>query len=276
MEIANGFLIRKTDGYYFHIICFGPKEKTIQIDKLIAIDFGIENKVNLSNGIKIDFEIPRTKRLKALQRRLAKKVKGSKNYNRLKASIQKEHRYIRRIKKGIQNKVIALTKRYSAVIFQDDNIKSWHEGWFGRQVQHSGIGGITERIKNIFSTPVLVVDRYQTISKICLNCQTRVEVSLSDRVFKCSVCGYVEDRNVNSARNMLKLIFKDGVQKEWLIPSKEEISLIERLFENVKKYVTITIPPGIGGKLCPTVGPAGSYACGEVLDLVKAGSYSLQ
>lgn len=46
---------------------------------------------------------------------------------------------------------------------------------------------------------------------------------------------------------MLKLIFKDGVQKEWLIPSEEEISLIERLFGNVKKYVTITIPPGIGG-----------------------------
>ncbi|MEM3473590.1 MAG: transposase [archaeon] len=276
MEIANGFLIRKVDEYYLHIICFRPKEKTVEIDKPIAIDFGIENKVNLSNGIKIDFEIPETKRLKALQRRLAKKVKGSKNYNRVKALIQKEHFYIQRIKKEIQNKTVALTKRYSVVIFQDDSIKSWHEGWFGKQVQHSSIGGITERIKNILSTPVLVVDRYQTTSKICFSCQSRIEISLSDRVFKCSSCGYTEDRDINSSRNMLRIAL-GKVQEKWLALTKQEVSLIKRLFGNVKKYVTITIPSGIGGKLCPTAGPAGSDACGEVfLDLVEAGSSSLQ
>ncbi|MEO0247471.1 MAG: transposase [candidate division WOR-3 bacterium] len=277
MKITNGFLVRKADGYYLHITCYKPKKKTAEINKPIAIDFGIENKVNFSNRLKIDFEIPETKRLKALKRKLARKIKGSKNYEKIKMLIQKEYLYIQRLRKEVQNKIIALAKRHSNVIFQDDNIKSWHESWFGRQVQHSSIGGITERIKNILSTPVLVVDRYQTTSKICFNCQTRVEVFLSDRVFRCSVCGYVEDRDINSARNMLKLIFKDGVQKEWLIPSEEDLSLIKRLFGNVRKYVTITIPSGIGGKLCPTDGPAGSDACGEVLkDLVEAGSSSLQ
>ncbi|MEM4620427.1 MAG: hypothetical protein QW607_09465, partial [Desulfurococcaceae archaeon] len=91
MEIANGFLIRKADGYYLHITCYKPKTETVEIEKPVAIDFGIENKINLSNGVKIDFEIPETRRLKVLQQKLAKKVKGSRNYNKIKELIQREH-----------------------------------------------------------------------------------------------------------------------------------------------------------------------------------------
>lgn len=46
MEIGNGFLVKKADGYYLHIICYKQKEKVTEIEKPIAIDFGIENKTN--------------------------------------------------------------------------------------------------------------------------------------------------------------------------------------------------------------------------------------
>ncbi len=262
MEIANGFLVRKADGYYLHIVCYKPREESVEIDKPIAIDFGIENKINLSNGVKIDYEIPETRRLKALQKKLARKVKGSKNYRKLKELIQRKHLYIQRLRREVQNKIIALAKRYSRVIFQDDNIKSWHEGWFGKQVQYSGIGGITERIKNILSTPISVIDRYQTTSKICFICKQRIEISLSDRVFRCPVCGYKEDRDINSARNMLQIAL-DRVEEKWLTLTEKEIELIGRLFGNIKKYVKILLTSSGMWDIniaYPTVGLTGSYA----------------
>ncbi len=260
MEIANGFLVKKADGYYLHIVCYKQKEKITEIEKPIAIDFGIENKINLSNGVKIDYEVPETRRLKILQRKLPKKVKGSKNYHKLNELIQREHLNIQRIKKEVQNKIIALTKRYSRVIFQDDNIKSWKEGWFGKQVQYSGIGGITERLRNNLSTPISVIDRYQTTSKICFRCKQRIEISLSDRVFRCPVCGYEENRDINSARNMLQIAL-DRVEEKWLTLTEKEIELIERLFGNIKKYVKILLTSSGMRDIniaYPTVGLTGS------------------
>ncbi len=268
MEIANAFLVKKADGYYLHITCYKPKEESVEIEKPIAIDFGIENKVNLSNGVKIDFEIPETRRLKVLQQKLAKKVKGSRNYRKLRELIQREHLYIQRLRKEVQNKIIALAKRYSRVIFQDDSIKSWHEGWFGRQVQHSGIGGITERLKNNLSTPISVVDRYQTTSKICFSCGSKADISLSDRIFRCPVCGYEEDRDINSAKNMLKIAL-ERIEKTWLTLTEKEILLIERLFSTVRECVKLTISSGMRDIACPTVGPTGSYA-------LRKGSSSFQ
>ncbi|MEM2250366.1 MAG: zinc ribbon domain-containing protein [Candidatus Bathyarchaeia archaeon] len=130
----------------------------------------------------------------------------------------------------------------------------------GKQVQYSGIGGITERLRNNLSTPISVIDRYQTTSKICFRCKQRIEIFLSDRVFRCSVCGYEEDRDINSARNMLQIAL-DRVEEKWVTLTEKEIELIGRLFGNIKKYVKILITSS--GMLdvniaYPTVGLTGS------------------
>ncbi len=92
------------------------------------------------------------------------------------------------------------------------------------------------------------------------------------RKFRCPICGYEEDRDINSARNMLQIAL-DRVEEKWLTLTEKEILLIERLFANVKKYLNLS---GIGSKLCPTVGLTGSYACGEGFALAEAGSSSFQ
>ena len=89
---------------------------------------------------------------------------------------------------------------------------------------------------------------------------TQQEISVSDRVFRCSVCGYEEDRDINSARNMLQIAL-DRVEEKWLTLTEKEIELIERLFGNIKKYVKILLTSS--GMLdvniaYPTVGQTGS------------------
>jgi putative transposase len=99
-EIGNALLVRKPSGYYLHVTCHLPKESASRepIGEAIAIDFGVYAKLTLSNGIKLDFELRETERLKTLQRKLVRAKKGSKNKEKLRLLLRREYERIARQK----------------------------------------------------------------------------------------------------------------------------------------------------------------------------------
>ncbi len=202
-EIANAFLVRKPSGYYLHVTCYLPKECGFReaFGEVIAIDLGVRSKLTLSNGIKIDFEVRESERVKKLQRKLEKTKKGSKNRDKVRFLIKKEYEKITRRRKDVQNRVIAFLKGYKQVIFQEDFVKSW-ASLFGRQVHSSGIGGLKARLRNSLATPI-PVDRYEPTTKECFICGKLHKLSLGDRIFRCE-CGWVCDRDQNAALVILR------------------------------------------------------------------------
>ncbi len=106
------------------------------------------------------------------------------------------------------------------MLIQEEQIKNWHSGLFGKQIQNTGIGGqiynlsdlkgaLISMLKQNIETLILV-DRYKATTKICSRCGSRKEdITLSDRVYKCKNCGLIIDRDLNSAINILKI----GLQK---------------------------------------------------------------
>lgn len=80
IEFANARLIHKGTGYFVQFVCYVPKENKTQkkIEKTIGIDFGCSTAFTTSEGKKISASVPESERLKKLQKRQAKKVKGSK------------------------------------------------------------------------------------------------------------------------------------------------------------------------------------------------------
>jgi putative transposase len=53
---------------------------------------------------------------------------------------------------------------------------------------------------------LITADRWYPSSKTCSACGTvKAKLSLSDRIFACEACGLILDRDVNAARNLLKL-----------------------------------------------------------------------
>jgi putative transposase len=203
-EIANAQLVKKPSGYYVYLTCYVKKEyfERDKIGDAVGIDFGVSNKLTLSNGLTVDFEIEESKRLKRLQKKLARKKKGSKNWVKTKKKIQKEHEKLANKRKDIHNKLLALFGHYETVVFQDDNIKSWHEGWFGSQVQYSGIGKLKARLRDSLAT--IPVDRFEATTQECHVCGYKQKISLSDRIYHCPACGNTINRDLNSAINILK------------------------------------------------------------------------
>ncbi|WP_457567007.1 RNA-guided endonuclease InsQ/TnpB family protein [Desulfurobacterium sp.] len=211
-EPANAQLVKKPSGYYLYLTCYLQKEKALeeikkkQTRQPIGIDLGIKHQITLSNGEKISWYAEETKRLKKLQKTLSRKQKGSKNYFKTKLKIQKEWEYIQNKRKDALNKAISHLKKFSLIAIQNDSIKGWHEGYFGKQVQNTGIGGITARLKRLATLiPVFFVDRYEPTTQVCSFCGHRQKIPLSERTYKCPLCGKEIDRDVNSAKNILKI-----------------------------------------------------------------------
>lgn len=244
-EITKGELIRKPSGYYLYVTAFlneepaivktkknKIKEKNVEhFNKPLGIDFGVKEQLTFSNGIKVKYEVGESKKLKLLQKKLSRKqgfkkgeVKG-KNFFKTLNKIKREYGKLSNIKKDIENRVFTFIKSYEKVYMQDENIKGWKSGLFGRNIQHTSIGGITSRLKNNLETLVLV-DRYIPTTQTCSNCGYKQKMSLSDRVFKCESCGFEIERDWNSARDMV--LFGEKTPLKNLPEDFWEVTPVER------------------------------------------------
>jgi putative transposase len=203
-EVANAQLIKKPSGFFVYLTCYAKKEH-FERDKVrdaVGIDFGVANKLTLSNGLSIDFEVEESKRLKKLQKELARKKKGSKNRVKVQKKIQREYERLTNIRRDIHNKLLALFRHYGVLAYQDDNMKAWHEGWFGSQVQHSGIGMLKARLRNNLAT--IPVEKFEATTQECYFCGSKQKLALSDRIYHCPFCRNTINRDLNSAINILK------------------------------------------------------------------------
>ena len=206
-EFANATIVKKNNIFYLMITAFVPKPINDFKEKSVGIDFGIESTITLSNGKKFKVNIPETNRTKKLRKRLSRKV-GSKKGSRksksylktiylLNASIEK----VNNKKKDIKNKIVSyIVNTFETVCVQDESIKQWQDGLFGKQVHNSILGGIMSDLK-IKSHTLKMVDKYVPTTQICRKCLKLNKHSLSVRTYTCE-CGYKMDRDTHSALNI--------------------------------------------------------------------------
>ena len=209
IEIANAHLLNKPDGYYIAITTYQNIDDLPEkeyIGEEIGIDFGIKNNITLSNGETFNCSIGETKRLKRLQRKFARQQKGSNNRYKTRRLIRKEYQKIDNKKCDSANKLVHYLLSWKNVYMQDENLKGWHSGWFGKQVQHSAMGLVKSKL--LMSNQVHVLDRYAPTTKYCPICgNIKDDITLNDREYHCDNCGYTSDRDVHSANNMI-IMFK--------------------------------------------------------------------
>ncbi len=200
-DFANATLIRKPSGYYIAVTTFQAKQDKIKTDKVVGIDFGIKDNIVTSDGEKFNVKIPESKRLKRNQLFFSKKTKESKLRWKQQIKIRKEYEKISNQKKDKVNKIVSYLKNnYDEIYIQDEQIANWAKGLFGRQISMSALGAIKTSLKQLESTHV--VDKWQPTTKLCPSCGTLNKPTLADRVYTCS-CGYSQDRDIHSAKNIL-------------------------------------------------------------------------
>ena len=205
----------KTNKYYVSVITQKEEEtpKKITPTSIVGIDLGIKDLVVTSNGEKYPNpkEInKREKRLKRMQRKLCRQVKGSNNYNKTKEKIARVHSKIKNSRKHniitIANKIV---KEHDIIVSEKLNVKKMSSNHkLAKNILDVSFNKICELLKwkaKLLGKYYYQVDTYYPSSKICSHCYNKTEITndLKVRMWKCENCGNTNDRDINASINIM-------------------------------------------------------------------------
>jgi putative transposase len=109
----------------------------------------------------------------------------------------------------LHNITTELALGYTSVTIEDLNVAGMLQlRALARHVSDAAFGEFRRQVEYKaawYGTEVVVADRWFPSSKTCAGCGTiNANLKLSDRVYDCSACGLVIDRDVNAAANLAR------------------------------------------------------------------------
>lgn len=181
--------------------------------KVIGIDVGLYSFVAFSDGQLI--ANPRNLKtgltlLRRAQRKVARRRKGSIRRREAVLCLQKAHAHIRNQRSDFQHKLSRqLVDAYGFIAVEDLNIRALARSMLAQSVSDAGWGSFLAKLayKAEYAGGQLIRVNPNGTSQICSRCGCLPDVpkSLADRIHSCPHCGLVIDRDVNAARNILRL-----------------------------------------------------------------------
>jgi putative transposase len=196
-------------------ICFSVVE-TIKIEdtattgKIGGFDFGL--KTFLVNDLGQAIEMPEfykadLPRMKAIQRRVSKKQKGSRNQVEGKRHIARRHSRIADKRRDFHFKLAhLLCKHYDVLVFEDLNLAAMKRVW-GRKVSDLGFAQFLKILTFVAlkrGKTLVQIDRWEATTSKCSACGEKQNLGLEERTFCCKHCGLVLGRDHNAAINILE------------------------------------------------------------------------
>ena len=177
----------------------------------VGIDVGLSHIAVASDGTTLD--MPKSlhrldEHLKALQRKLSKKAKRSRNRSKALRRKQKVQRRINDIRQDAVHKFTStVTKNHGIVVTEDLNIQGMVEKGsksLRRSLAHSLMGEVIRQV-SYKAQKHIMVDRFFPSSKRCSNCGfVKTNLELSERTYRCEACGLVIDRDYNASLNLMQ------------------------------------------------------------------------
>src|SRR5690625_3881774 len=146
------------------------------------------------------------KKLAKEQRILSRKKKGSARFEKQRLKVAKlQERTANQRKNFLHHKSKELVLTYDAVIIEDLDMKGMAQALrFGKSVHDNGWGMFTNFLAYKLKEQgkqLVKIDKLFPSTKKCSCCGAEKVMKLSERTYQCS-CGYVADRDYNSAINI--------------------------------------------------------------------------
>ena len=221
-KIKSGTVSMKAGRYYVSVLVEVPdREIELNFQEGIGIDLGLKEFAICSNG-KVYKNINKMARLRKLEKRLRREQRclsrkyenlkkgetAQKNIEKQKLKVQKLHHKMDHIRTDYINKMIdeIVKIKPSYITIEDLNVKGMMKNrHLSKAVACQKFHEFRVKLRakcNQNGIELRVVDRWYPSSKTCHHCgNIKKDLKLSDRIYKCE-CGYIQDRNLNAARNL--------------------------------------------------------------------------
>jgi len=176
----------------------------------VGIDLGIKTFAVMSNGEKA--ESPNYKKLdrkiRKLQRKLARQPKDSRRRNLTRIKIAKLHNQIADTRKDFLHKLSTkIVNENQVIVLEDLNVSGLVKNRkLSRAISQQGwreFRTLCEAKSEKFGREFQVISRWEPTSQVCSDCEFKWgKIDLSIRSVLCLSCGTEQDRDENAARNI--------------------------------------------------------------------------
>lgn len=226
--IPDGFVVKqvriinKADIWYasINIQCDVNVPRDMPHGHPIGVDVGLSKFLATSDGVIVKspkFLKVMQSKLKLLQRRLSRKKKRSKNYEKQRLKVARLHHTIDNTRKDFHFKQAhALCDSGDMIFMEDLDYRTLAKGMLGKQMLDAGFGQFRVITKYVCWKRGKFFGEVSArgTSQECPECGAEVRKDLSVRVHHCPSCNYTTDRDVASGqviRNRgINLISTDG------------------------------------------------------------------
>jgi putative transposase len=180
-------------------------------DSTVGVDLGLHDVVTLSTGEKTGnqhFFTKDEKRLARLQRRHAKKRKGSKNREKSRRKVARLHARIADRRRDFLHKLTTrLIHENQVVCVESLAVKNMMQNHcLAKAIADVGWGELVRQLDykaRWYGRSLVPIDRFTPSSKRCHVCGHLLdELDLDVRQWTCPECGTVHDRDINAAKNV--------------------------------------------------------------------------
>jgi putative transposase len=174
----------------------------------IGIDLGLISLIATSNGESIEapkFLRKGEKRIKLLQRRVSKKVKGSKNRAKARLRLAKAHEVVANQRRDFLHKLSRRLVNENQVVYAENlsvknMVKNHH---LAKSISDSGWSELLRQID--YKGNLVKIGRFARSTGVCKDCHlVGPKLELSVREWTCE-CGCVNDRDISAAIQIKKL-----------------------------------------------------------------------
>ena len=215
--IPDGFIIKqvrvvkKAVGWFAIVAIESDFElpSSIPHGHAIGVDVGLLSYVATSDGYTEPrpkfFSLAAYSRLKVLQKRLSRKKKPSKNYEKARIKVAKQHNHIAFKRTDYQFKLAhKLCDMADTIYIEDCDFRIMAKGMLGKHTIDASFGQLRTILEYVAKKRDVFVGRvdHRGTSQTCPNCRAEVRKDLSIRLSKCFECGYVVDRDIASAQEI--------------------------------------------------------------------------
>ncbi|WP_326553554.1 IS607 family element RNA-guided endonuclease TnpB [Micromonospora sp. NBC_01813] len=190
---------------------------------VVGVDVGIRHLAVLSTGELVDNPrhlVAARGRMRAFGRALSRRQgpdrrtgrRASKRWERAAARLGRAHARVAHLRRdGLHKLTTRLAREHGTVVVEDLNVAGMlRNRRLSRHIADAGFAEIRRQLgyKTSWNGGRLVVaDRWYPSSKTCSACgAVKTKLALSERIYTCTACGLVLDRDLNAARNLAALV----------------------------------------------------------------------
>lgn len=228
-----------TGKYFASILC--NVEEIIKYSPLVAnetsigIDLGLRDFIITSNGQKIKnpkYLKNNIDRLKKLQKRNSRKIKGSNNQIKFNKKIAIIYEKITNQRKDFLHKLSTnIIKNHDTICVESLAIHEMVKNKkLSREIYDASWGRFIDMLEykaNWYGKNILKIPRFEPSTKLCSNCgKINHNLTLNDREWKCS-CGILHDRDINAAKNIKNFCITKFTPKDFREVPVEMLTLVK-------------------------------------------------